>query len=155
MLLPFFQWCQDSFLGQAVAQSIWAFPVIEALHLVGLTFLGGSVLIVDMRMLGLGLTQQRIDHLAGDVRPWLIGSVAVMIVTGLLLFLSEAIKCYYNTSFWVKIIALPIALLFTFKVRERLAHQVFDTSLETKAVALASLAVWFTVAAAGRWIGFS
>jgi hypothetical protein len=155
VLLPFFQWCQDSFLGEAVAQSIWAFPVIEALHLVGLAFLGGSVLIVDIRMLGFGLTRQRIDELAGHVRPWLIGSIAVMLVTGVLLFLSEAIKCYYNASFWVKIIALPIALLFTFNVRERFARRSFDTSLETKAVAAASLVVWFTVAAAGRWIGFS
>ena len=155
MLLAFFQWCQDSLLGQAVSQSIWAFPVIEALHLVGLSFLGGSVLIVDLRMLGLGLNRQRIDELARYARPWLIASLGVMVVTGVLLFMSEAIKCYYNTSFWVKIITLPLALLFTFKVRERIAHRAFDSSLETKAVAAASLVMWFTVAAAGRWIGFS
>ena len=79
-----------------------------------------------------------------------------MVGTGFLLFMSEAIKCYYNTSFWVKITTLPIALLFTFKVRNRIASDPgLDTSLRSRMTAVGSLALWFTVAAAGRWIGFS
>ena len=155
-LLPFFEWCQDTFIGQAVSQSVWAFPVIEATHLVGLCLLGGSVLIVDMRMLGAGLTRQGIGELSRHARPWLVGSIGLMIATGFLLFMSEAIKCYYNTSFWVKIITLPLALAFTFRVRERVAREPgLDTSLRSRLVGAASIALWFTVAAAGRWIGFS
>ena len=60
MLLPLFVWCEDSALGQAVSQSIWAFPVIEAVHLLGLSLLGGSLLIVDLRMFGVGLRRQGI-----------------------------------------------------------------------------------------------
>lgn len=156
MLLPFFEWCQNTFIGQAVAQSIWAFPVIEAIHLVGLCFLGGSILIVDLRMLGVGLRRQEISELAGHARPWLIGSLVLMVSTGFLLFMSEAIKCYYNTSFWVKISTLPVALLFTFLVRERHAHDAsLDTSARSRLVGGASIALWLVVAAAGRWIGFS
>ena len=65
-------------------------------------------------------------------------------------------KCYYNTSFWVKIITLPIALGFTYGVRNRIAgREDVDTSALTRWTATASLLLWFTVAAAGRWIGFS
>jgi hypothetical protein len=72
------------------------------------------------------------------------------------LFLSEAIKCYYNDAFWLKITTLPLALVFTFVVRERVAtSETLDTSALTRAVGAVSLALWFTVAAAGRWIGFS
>ena len=79
-----------------------------------------------------------------------------MLPTGIALFCSEAIKCYYNTSFWVKITTLPIALLFTFTVRDRIAARAgTDASATTRLVALISIALWFTVAAAGRWIGFS
>ena len=156
MLLPFFEWCQNTFVGQAVNRSIWAFPVIEAIPLVGLCVLGGALLIVDLRMLGAGLERQRISELAGYARPWLVGAVSLMLATGLLLFLSEAVKCYYNTSFWVKITTLPVALVFTFAVRERLAHDpALDTSLKSRLVGATSIALWFTVAAAGRWIGYS
>jgi len=77
-------------------------------------------------------------------------------VSGLLLFLSEAIKCYYNTSFWVKITTLPLALAFTFAVRGRLTRDdALVTSWRSRLVGSASIALWFIVAAAGRWIGFS
>ena len=75
--------------------------------------------------------------------------------TGIPLFLSESVKCYYNQSFWVKITTLPVALLFVFTVRKRVAFTAQDTTATTRLVGLVSLALWFTIAAAGRWIGFS
>jgi hypothetical protein len=130
--------------------------VLEAIHLLGLCLLGGALLVVDLRMLGLGLTSQRIAALARDARPWLTAGIAVMILTGVPLFLSEAIKCYYNQSFWVKMLTLPVALLFTFTVRQRMAtDNGLETSIGSRLLALVSLGLWFTVAAAGRWIGFS
>ncbi len=154
--LPFFEWCEATTIGNAVRMSLWAFPVIEAVHLLGLCVLGGAVLLVDLRMLGLGLKQQRIAEVARDSRRYLVVGVLVMIATGVPLFLSEAIKCFYNQSFWVKMATLFIALLFTFFVRERAAHDdTLDTSTRSRLIGAASIAIWFTVAAAGRWIGFS
>ncbi len=156
MLLPFFDWAEASWLGQGVRQSLWLFPVLEAVHLLGLCALGGSLLIVDLRMFGVGLKQQRIAELASKARPWLIGSIVLLLVTGILLFLSEAIKAYYNTSWWVKMWTLAIALVYTFAFRERIIRdEALDTSRRTRLVATGSLGLWFIVAAAGRWIGFS
>jgi hypothetical protein len=154
--LPFFEWCEATTIGNAVRMSLWAFPVIEAVHLLGFCVLGGAVLLVDLRMLGLGLKQQRIAEVARDSRRYLVVGVLVMIATGVPLFLSEAIKCFYNQSFWVKMATLFVALLFTFFVRERAAHDdTLDTSTRSRLIGAASIAIWFTVAAAGRWIGFS
>lgn len=156
MLLSFFEWCDATALGEAVRNSLWLFPVIEATHLLGLCVLGGALLIVDLRLLGLGLKQQTIAEVAEQAHPWLIGAVAWMVTTGVLLFLSEAVKCYYNQSFWVKISTLPLALLFTFTVRANVAGTGgLESSTRTRVVAAASIALWFTVAAAGRWIGYS
>ena len=153
--LPFFEWCEATTIGNAVRMSLWAFPVLEAVHLLGLCVLGGAVLLVDLRMLGLGLKQQRIAEVARDSRRYLVVGVLVMIATGVPLFLSEAIKCFYNQSFWVKMATLFVALLFTFFVRERAAHDdTLDTSTRSRLIGAASIAIWFTVAAAGRWIGF-
>ena len=63
---------------------------------------------------------------------------------------------FYNTSWWVKMTTLIIALLFTFTVREKaLRDETLDTSTRSRLIGAASIALWLTVAAAGRWIGFS
>jgi hypothetical protein len=151
-----FEWFEYTTPGIVVRESVWLFPVIEAVHLLGLCLLGGALLVVDLRMLGWGLRRQTIGEVAENMRPWLHGAITLMGITGILLFLSEAVKCYYNQSYWVKMIALVIALLFTFTLRARTADNGGMTaSTRTRLVALASMMLWFTVAAAGRWIGFS
>lgn len=156
MLLPFFEWCDATALGAVVRNSLWLFPVIEAVHLLGLSVLGGALLVVDLRLLGVGLKKQTIAELADQMRPWLVGAISVMATTGLLLFLSESIKCYYNDAFWLKIETLPVALLFSFTIRARVAGAGgLDASPRTRLVGVTSIGLWFIVAAAGRWIGFS
>ena len=153
----FFEWCEATLVGSAVRDSVWAFPVLQAVHLLGLCLLGGAVLVVDLRMLGAGMTEQPIARLARHARPWMVVGVVVMVTTGVPLFLSEAVKAYYNTAFWVKMSALPPALVFTFLVRERAAAGAtgLKTSGRARLTAAVSMGLWFTVAAAGRWIGFS
>jgi hypothetical protein len=157
MLFPFFQWCEATSLGTAIRNSPWAFAVIESVHLLALSVIGGAVLVVDLRLLGLGLRRQSIADVARDAFPWLVGSLIVMLVTGVGLFLSEPTKCYYSTPFWVKMISLAIAIVFTFAVRRpvTLADEARMRPAWYKLVALLSLALWFSVGAAGRWIGFS
>ncbi len=155
-LLPYFEWVEATTLGHTIRQSLWLFPVIEAVHLLGLSVLGGSVLIVDLRMLGAGLHNHAIPQIARDARPWFVGALVVMLLTGWALFSSEAIKCYYNFSFWVKMTTLPIAIVFVFFVRDRVAAGAgMNATTLTRVVGFLSIAMWFTVAAAGRWIGFS
>ena len=52
-LLPFFEFCEHSADGEIIRGSSWLFPVIESVHLLGLVVIGGSVLVVDMRLFGL------------------------------------------------------------------------------------------------------
>ena len=145
---------EQTWIGQSIRESLWLFPAVEAVHLLGLAMLGGSVLVVDLRLLGTGLVRASVPAVLASARPWFLGSLLLMFSTGIPLFLSEAIKCYYNTSFWVKMSALAIGIVFTFGVRNPLARR--DASRPLLAVVgVLSLAVWFTVAAAGRWIGFS
>jgi len=156
-LLPFFQWCEQSGIGEAIRNSIWLFPLVEAFHLLGLGVIGGAVLIVDLRLLGIGLGRQPVSQLARDAEPWLIGSLILMISSGIPLFLSEAIKCYYSFAFWVKITCLFLVILFTFTVRRRvLGRADYSTNAwPGKVAALVSLSLWAAVGWGGRWIGFS
>jgi uncharacterized membrane protein YhdT len=156
-LLPFFVWCEHSWIGQTIQSSVWLFPVIESIHLVGLGTIAGAVLIVDLRLLGIGLTGQSAEDVAENARPWLLGSLALMFASGALLFLSEATKCYYSFPFWIKMTCLLLAIVFTFAVKNRLIRRGLNIRrpLAGKAMALISLGLWFGVAWGGRWIGFS
>jgi len=155
-ILPWFEWGEASWLGQVVRTSTWMFPVIEAIHLLGLSMLGGLMLVVDLRMLGIALRDQPIATLARGVQPWLARSVILMLSTGFLLFLSEAVKCYHNRAFWVKMATLPVAIAFTFLVRQRVAsHERATTGWQSRIVAMTSIGLWTTVSVAGRWIGLS
>ena len=58
-LLAFFQWCEATSLGTAIRETTWAFAVIESVHLLALSVIGGAVLLVDLRLLGFGLRHQR------------------------------------------------------------------------------------------------
>jgi hypothetical protein len=155
--LPFFQWAEATTVGEVIRDSSWAFAVIESFHLLALSVIGGAVLIVDLRLLGLGLRRQPIADVARDARPWLVGSLIVMLATGVGLFLSEPMKCYASTAFAVKMTCLALALVFTFTVRMKvtLADEGRVRPAWLKLVALVSLALWFGVGASGRWIGFS
>ena len=82
-------------------------------------------------------------------------SLILVFGTGIPLALSEMIKLYYNYSFWVKMSALALALLFTFLVRNPLARRDNLPQIGAIFIGLVSFSLWFTVAAAGRWIGFS
>jgi len=157
MLLPFFQWCESLWIGQFVVGSNWLFPVIESMHLLFLALLGGTVLIVDLRMVRLLLKDRMVSELAAEARPFMIAALAGMIATGLPLFLSESVKCYYSAAFWLKMETLVIALVFTFTIRTRVTRDesVRNTARRQVLVGALSMALWFTVAASGRWIGFS
>ena len=156
-LLPFFQWCENTPVGHAIRSSLWLFPVIESFHLLALALIGGAVLVVDLRLLGFGLRRQPVARLAREAQPWLVGGLFVMVSSGILLFTSEAIKCYYNPAFWTKMTFLLPAIVFTFTVRRKVAaaDETGVRPLWGKLVALVSVTLWSVVGAAGRWIGFS
>ena len=142
-------------LGQSIRESTWLFPAIEATHLLALALLGGAVILLDLRLMGVGLTGQPVSTVERGVRPYLVWSVIALIATGVLIGLSETLKLYGKPAFWVKMTALAVAIVFTFGVRNPYARKDPDRGFAASAIALISLALWLTVALAGRWIGFS
>jgi len=156
-VLSFFTWCENTWLGEAIRDSRWLFPAIESVHLLGLAVIGGAVLVMNLRLLGFGMKRQPAAQLWRDTQPWLVGSLTVMLISGMLLFTSEATKLYYHGAFWVKMISLLLAMLFTFTVMRKvtLADPGRVRPLWGRAAALISILLWSTVGICGRWIGFS
>ncbi|SRR5881397_790211 len=155
-LLQLFEWLQYSSLLTAMRNSTWIFPVIASIHLMGLALIGGSVLLVDLRLLGFGMRNQPLAELSRDAERWLVVSLAILLPTGIFQFMCfAATKYYYMKAFWIKMSALLLALLFTFIVQRRvvMAGDTHRDPVWNKLVASVSLVLWGTVAIAGRWIG--
>ena len=138
-------------------ESVWAFAVIESVHLLALTTMGGAVLLVDLRLLNLGLRSRTVGELARETQRFVNVGLIMLILSGIGLFASEATKCYYSTPFSVKMWTLLAATIFTYTVRKRVsfAEEGRVSSRTQMLVALVSMTMWFVVAASGRWIGFS
>lgn len=148
-----FSWCHQTAVAVAIRESLWLFPIIQIVHLLALAVLGGAVLVVDLRLLGLGLRGVAVRTLAREMSPWMTVSLAVITVSGAGMFLSEALLYYGNAAFAAKMAGFGAALAFTYGVRRRW------TAAETDArggrlVAVISITLWTSVAGAGRAIGF-
>jgi len=152
-----FQWLEKTSLSVAINESLWAFAVVEAIHLLALAVIGGAVLVVDLRLLGLAFQRQKVADLARIAQPWFLWSLFGMLLTGFILFLSLAASKYYvHTYFWVKMYFLAAAMIFSFTVRQWIimGDDVRANSGLAKLVAIVSLFLWSGVGFAGKAIGY-
>ena len=155
MMENFFVWLGDLPVSRAIGESIWIYPVIQAFHLVFLAILAGALLIVDLRLLGSGMIRQPTAVVARDARPWLVGGIIGMAITGIPQMMQNAMREYYSEFFWQKMYFLAAALVFTFTVRRKVALAA-DGSVApiwSKLVAIVSILLWGTVVVSGRLIG--
>ena len=139
-------------MAEFIKQS-WLFPVIQSIHLVGLTMLVGTIGLVDLRLLGFGLRRFAASALASGLAPWTTGGLLTVLVTGPLMFVSDLPRYLSNPAFLLKmgILALALAAHFTLHrsvVRERaMVHTV-----RQKLTAVLSLVLWSSLVLAGRAI---
>ena len=154
-LLPFFRWCDSTWLGETIRGSRIYFPVIETFHLLALTILFGAVIVLNLRLCRIIMRNQPVIQVAQDLSPWAMWSLVVILVSGVMLFLSEAMKCYASKPFQVKMLFLFAALIFHFTIHRKVRKTDRDPGLISGVfVGVVNLLLWFGVGLGGRAIGF-
>ena len=154
-LLPFFRWCDQTWLGETIRNSRIIFPIVETFHLLALTILFGAVIVLNLRLCGLIMKNQPVQQLARDLSPWAMSSLVVILVSGVMLFTSEAMKCYASVPFQVKMSFLFAALVFHFTVHWKITRGDRDPGLLSGIVVGGiNFLLWFGVGLGGRAIGF-
>ena len=159
-LYEFCKWLQHTTVGTQVAESDWLFPAIETVHIWGIILLVGTTGVLDLRLLGFILPNQRVSDLHHRLLRWTWTGFAVMITSGSLMFASEAAKMYENGAFRFKMLLIVLAglnaMIFEFTAFRNVAK--WDDSTRTpigaKVAACVSLVAWVGVIAAGRWIAY-
>ena len=117
-------------------ENTWIFPVIESIHVIGLAAFMGTVVLEDLRTLGLNLPDTR------QLKPWAHAGLAVMLLTGAAMFFSDTTRYLRNPAFHVKVALLVLALVAHFTLHRR----------GTRFAAVLSLALWTCVVLAARAI---
>jgi len=152
---PFFKWCDDTWLCNAIKATTWVFPLTETIHILALVVLLGSILLVDLRLLGVGIRKFTPLQIAGELRTYISWGLGIILVTGWLLFMAEPLKAYDNMAFLPKITLLFSAILFHYTIfRKASSINTLSTPILAKFAALLSLFLWFGIGVAGRAIGF-
>jgi hypothetical protein len=150
---PFFEWLTTTPWAKAMNGPEWAFPVVESLHFVGLALSVGTIAIVDLRLLGIAMLRQSASELAVDLEIWTRIGLALMLITGPLMFSADAVNYHHNPAFQFKMVCLSTALVFHFTIHRR-ATRPATPSLVAKLAGAVSLALWVSVVAGGRMIAF-
>jgi hypothetical protein len=159
-MAEFCRWLEATWVGASVRESMWLFPVIETVHLLGMALLVGTIVAFDMRLLGWAMQRQRVRELAGRLLPWSWTGLAVQVGTGAMLFSSEAVHVYVNPAFRVKMLLISLAgvhaLVFHRTVYRNVASWDEGGVLPSgaKIAGFVSILIWIGVVAAGRFIGF-
>ncbi len=139
-------------MAELIKQS-WVFPVIQSIHIIGLTMLVGTICLVDLRLLGVGLRGEAVGSLASSLAPWTSGGLLTVFVTGPLLFGADLTRYLNNPAFVVKMGLLGAALAAHFTLhRSAVRQEVPPRSARQKLVAILSLILWSSVVLAGRAI---
>jgi hypothetical protein len=153
-------WLQGLPLSQQIAESEWLFPTIETIHVLAFVLVVGSIAAVDLRLLGLRGREPPASQVIREMLPWTWSAFAIAAMAGCLLFASKAATYAANWPFQLKMLCLGLAainMLVFHSVGNRRQSE-WDTAATPLAAKLAggvSLALWVTIVAAGRWIGFT
>ena len=152
---------QASGLATRIRDSLYLFPLIESAHVIGLSMVFGTIAIIDLRLLGIASVRRPFTRVASDVLKWTWLAFGLTVVTGLLMFITNAGVYYHNSYFRTKMALLLLAglnMLMFELTTGRSVHR-WDKKnaapLPGKTIAALSLVLWIAIIFMGRWIGFT
>ena len=160
-LLGFCQWLGSTPGSIALHESIWAYPIIESVHVLTLCVFLGLAVMLDLRLLGVTLVRVRASEVEGRLLPWTIGGFAVMVLTGALLFYAIPVKTYLNVFFRAKVVFLVLAgmnvAVFERTIARSMDRWDFDPvpPFRARLAAGVSLVLWAGIVIAGRMIAYN
>jgi len=155
------RWLEASALATRIRDSLYIFPFLESIHVIGLALVFGTIGIVDLRLLGVASTARPFKRMASDILKWTWIAFALTALTGSLMFITNAGVYYHNFYFRAKMALLVLAAINMLSFELTLGRSVHRWDKATAAppagrtVAVLSLVIWISVIFAGRLIGFT
>lgn len=161
MIHPFLEWLGNTKWSVALLESYYVWPLVESTHVLTLALFVGTVLMMDLRLVGAAFRGVPVSAFTGRLLPWTRVGFAVMVVTGLLLFYSSPLRYYHNLFFRIKVILLVAAglnvWLFHSRIHRRVASWDHDyrAPRAARVAGLVSIVVWTGVVFSGRLVAYN
>lgn len=141
-------------LGDALNDIEWAFPLAECIHIGGMAVAVGTIALVDLRMLNLGLRDVKTSLILRYTELWTIGALLFVVFSGFALFSSMPGIYKINLAFPIKMYVLLAALVWNFTIHRKAATMDNPPPVLTRLAAVVSLVLWVLVVFGGIFTGF-
>lgn len=141
-----------------MATNFWAIPVVQVIHILAIASAFGAILMLNLRLFGLAGRGLTIAQTSARFVPWIWGALVVLILSGLLMIVGEPVRELINPIFWIKMILVVVAILFSLwfhnKSMKRLSSA-REVSGGIKAGAIFVIVLWCVIILCGRWIAYA
>lgn len=155
LLIPLMLLIQNNAIADALNSSEWVFPIAECFHIAAFAWSIGLIALVDFRLLGVGLRRSSVSQIAKATAPWTLLGLAVVLLSGPVLFLSDTRMYLHNPSFLFKMGALLIAIIFNYTIHRKVASSESSSRAVQVLVGVVSLGLWVSVVFGGLFIAFA
>lgn len=159
---PIFDWFEATPVAVLMQTTAWAFPAVEVVHVMAIVLVYGIIAIVDLRLIGLAGHSRRYAELADEALHWVWLAFIVAVITGTLMFVSQANAYWDNWYFRTKLVFIVFAginmliMEFVFsRRRDEWGTGPGSVPFHARLAGTLSLTFWTVVLVCGRWIGFT
>jgi hypothetical protein len=159
MLLGWCEWLMETWVSAGIRESIWLYPMLHWAHILSNTLMFGTIIFVDLRLVGLGFSRRRVSDVAEQLLPWTWVGWTLMFLSGALILASDPVR-YYNSFFLrIKLILMFLAgvnaMVFHFTVYRGVA--LWDSGrppILARMSGAISLVSWIAIVITGRAVGY-
>jgi hypothetical protein len=133
---------KHTFPASLLVDTVWGFAVIEAFHLLFLGLLGGCVILLNMRLIGVGLMDAKPSALEERLRPFIWAGIVGVLISGIIIGMLNPEKLYTSPAFFAKMIGLVSALIFSLGVANAVSKRDGEVTMGTRIAAAIAFLLW-------------
>jgi hypothetical protein len=161
MFRPFADWLATTRLSELFQNQLWIVPTSQSIHIISVCLVFTSAIMIDLRLLGVGVRGRSISQLCGTLVPWMWGGLCVLLLTGAIQTIAEPVRQFVTPAFWAKMvmILIVVAMTSTFVRKVRISAARWDEAgarpANARAFAISSSLLWIMIIVCGRLIGYT
>jgi hypothetical protein len=159
MILRWCEWLMETWVSAGIRESIWVYPALHFAHILANTLMFGTIVFLDLRLIGVGLTRRRVSDVAEQLLPWTWVGWALMFISGAFIFTSDPVRYYESFFFRIKMALMMLAglnaLVFHFTVYRGVSA--WDQGIapaRARFSGAVSLVSWIAIVITGRAVGY-
>ena len=161
MFRPFADWLSTTRLSQLFQNQLWVVPTSQSIHIVCVCLVFSSAIMINLKLLGVGVKGRSSSRLSASLVPWMWGSLCVLLMTGMVQTIAEPVRQFVTPAFWAKmgmiLIVVTMTAVFARKVRANASRcdAAGSRPASTRAFAIGSSILWILIIVCGRFIGYT